>query len=372
MTNPIDIEYKSLLTAERDCQRAVADLLSQIPDSWACVRIVFFVSAADDRRYFLTREIIYNEMQHHFGDKMPACAVVAQAPLEGTLLAEVHCFTDRRHAQGLKYMTTAGRQYVTVETDDCKLLYTGALQSDVAEETTSGQAEVAFRWLLSILQAEGMDMTHIVRQWNYIPHITEVCQNEGQRYQQFNNTRSFYYSHVSWPGGYPAATGIGTASGTVTLTVDAAKPKTGRVASVPIDNKLQTAAHAYSGNVLARVKSGVATPKFERARSLSCDGHALIYVSGTASIRGEETIALGDVQGQYRCTVENIMQLVGDARPVHLRVYLKHKSDYNQTKALTDSDFPSVQCIYVVADVCREDLLIEIEAIYKTKQQIRQ
>ena len=74
------------------------------------------------------------------------------------------------------------------------------------------------------------------------------------------------------------------------------------------------------------------TPKFERAKSMSFQDRKLIYISGTAAIRGEESLKGVGLERQLRITMENIAELIADAKLVKLRVYLKNKSDYEEAE----------------------------------------
>lgn len=56
----------------------------------------------------------------------------------------------------------------------------------------------------------------------------------------------------------------------------------------------------------------------------------MMYLSGTAAIRGEVSLAEADVVAQLRITLENIRHLIGDVSMKLLRVYLKNESDYNK------------------------------------------
>ena len=58
-----------------------------------------------------------------------------------------------------------------------------------------------------------------------------------------------------------------------------------------MDNDWQRAAHVYSDEVLIshRADTEKGTPKFERGKSLSDGQQEVIYISGTAAIRGEES-----------------------------------------------------------------------------------
>ncbi len=62
-------------------------------------------------------------------------------------------------------------------------------------------------------------------------------------------------------------------------------------------------------------------------------------------------------------TMENIAELLGDAAIKFLRVYLKDRSYYEEAKSLLENYHLNVPISYMCADVCREELLIEIEGI---------
>ncbi len=99
-----------------------------------------------------------------------------------------------------------------------------------------------------------------------------------------------------------------------------------------------------------------------------------LFVSGTASIVGHETIHHGDVAAQTRETVANIIALLDEANRVvgasrysldalKFKVYVRQPEDLGAIEgALSRALRPSTSVVYLQADVCREDLLVEIEA----------
>jgi hypothetical protein len=115
------------------------------------------------------------------------------------------------------------------------------------------------------------------------------------------------------------------------------------------------------------------TPKFERARYLELFGKKIIFISGTASIRGEHTVGTGDPAQQTEITIDNIKQLysdkilskisTGDLVPKygHARVYVKNKKDFAEIRRTFKTHFGNLPVVYIVADICRKDLLVEIE-----------
>jgi enamine deaminase RidA (YjgF/YER057c/UK114 family) len=201
-----------------------------------------------------------------------------------------------------------------------------------------------------------------------------------QHYQEFNDARSRFYGLAAWGNGYPAATGIGTYTGGVVVELFAVKPKTNKVKIVPLNNKFQVAAHAYSQDVLVGQEDLVfktrTTPKFERGKVLFIEPEALVYISGTAAIRGEDSLNGVGVEKQTIITMENINYLVSSQNleqagvscvvpPVmkSLRIYLKDDSYYDEAKQVLDRLMPNVPSVYLLGDICRDNLLIEIEGI---------
>ena len=101
-----------------------------------------------------------------------------------------------------------------------------------------------------------------------------------------------------------------------------------------------------------------------------------LFISGTASILGQDTIGIDDIEKQTLVTIENIMKLVdtnnrngspgttsfdtGDL--ILLRVYIKRQSDFEKVKQICSSYFNGAPSVFIEADVCRENLLVEIEA----------
>jgi hypothetical protein len=150
----------------------------------------------------------------------------------------------------------------------------------------------------------------------------------------------------------------------------------------PIRNPRQIDAHQYSDQVLRGELTGVSakkcTPKFERGKMVTLGGRHYVYVSGTASIVGEKTMFPGDVDKQTRTTIENIFELfsagnqdklgieldISQIQFSHLRVYVKHQKDIPAVKRICEAELNCKSSIYLESDVCREDLLVEIEGIF--------
>ncbi|MCC8132346.1 MAG: endoribonuclease L-PSP [Tannerellaceae bacterium] len=363
------IQYKIYTTAKDRFPVMVEKLLAQLPEQGAVLRLAFFGMPPDNEEYLLRRELLKEKVREKFGDQLPALSYVSQPPLHTSLIMEAHLLQNWDHTDHLYCRCLDGLSYVIWENPYGRFLYAGGFQTDILQWTIEKQSAEVFNRIGKLLHEENFPVHSIVRQWNYIERITDF-EGENQHYQSFNNARSDFYTGDLWPQGYPAATGIGTNLGGILVDLDAAVFTSPEGFVTPIDNKLQVAAHAYSGQVLAEAQHKKATPKFERAKSITAGSDRLVYISGTAAIRGEESLTGVGLDRQLHITMENIAQLTGNAEIRMLRVYLKEKKNYSRSKKLMESYGFSIPVSYMWADVCRDELLIEIEGIAIEKKDI--
>jgi chorismate lyase / 3-hydroxybenzoate synthase len=206
---------------------------------------------------------------------------------------------------------------------------------------------------------------HLIRVWNYLPEINGDAEGD-ERYRHFNSARqtAFRESGRSTVGTAPAACALGSPAGSpisIYFLASRHPPKM-------IENPRQISAYHYPP------KFGVHSPVFSRACVLSESSGTNFFVSGTASIVGCETIHHGDVTAQTRETLTNIEALLDEANRVmgsahysmnalKFKVYVRRASDLAAIEsALSSSLSESTSIVYLRADVCREDLLVEIEA----------
>lgn len=325
------------------------------------LKIVFFCNAANDSEYLQVLGILRSTVESFFVTERPLVSYIAQKPGGSTLAAEALYLDD----------TTASIErhdrYTLLTRGECKEIITeGIVPSDISTSAFEQSTEI-FSTIGSILQKNGFQPSDIYRQWNYIQHITAGFDG-GQNYQEFNDARSIFYAGSDWSNGYPAATGIGTSAGGIMVELFAIKGYSGP--NKPIDNPLQVAAHNYSQNVLdgkiVKALQERTTPKFERARLLGND----IFISGTAAIKGEHSNLSNDAVEQATETMEIMDRLVSEENiPVpnegstykFLRVYVKREQDIDAVANYMEQHYPAVPKHYLVADICRPELLIEIE-----------
>jgi enamine deaminase RidA (YjgF/YER057c/UK114 family) len=140
------------------------------------------------------------------------------------------------------------------------------------------------------------------------------------------------------------------------------------MAPLPIENPRQISAYAYPADY------GPRSPTFSRASVCRIGDDDVLFLSGTASIVGHRTVHPGDVVAQTRETVRNIEAMIAEANRVApqagftlgnlcYKVYVRHPADVGAIReALQRSLGASARLIFLRADICRQDLLVEIEA----------
>ena len=224
-------------------------------------------------------------------------------------------------------------------------------------------AEDAYRRIFALLDRESCP--HLWRAWNYLADIN-VERDGLERYRQFNIGRhdAFVVSGRLAQGNVPAACALGTTRGPLTIAFMA-----GRTAPTPIENPRQVSAYNYPSHY------GPRSPTFSRAAFAQVPGQELLFISGTASIVGHQTLHVGDVAGQTRETLANIAALLEAANgrtrttpyalpELSLRASIRHAEDYPSVQAIVEEQVGAdAPVVYVQADICRNDLLVEVEAM---------
>lgn len=210
-----------------------------------------------------------------------------------------------------------------------------------------------------------LDFPTIFRMWNFIPHINGANQEGLEVYRDFCRGRAIAFERdYADASGMPAATGIGTWGEGVGFYFLACRESSPR----HIENARQTPAYEYPQ------RYGPKSPSFARGTLLRDD----LYVSGTASILGHETVHEGDVDKQWSVAIGNIAHLIGadnlEAQGVRgayalsdldqIKVYYRHAADLPRVMRLAQHAFhPDASIRYLKVDICRADLLVEIEGI---------
>jgi enamine deaminase RidA (YjgF/YER057c/UK114 family) len=341
------------------------------------LKMNIFVSTPDYPSYVEIKKNIARSVIETFRDVCPAFNVSIHPPEKpGKIVVEALFVTGSPAGITTKFYNSF--PYVVIESDSSKEVWGAGLGNDDYKDDTQKAAVASFEMVTEILHNENLTMNALVRQWNFIGDILGM--KEGfQNYQVFNEVRSEYYRKYRTIAGFPAATGVGMKYGGVFLDFCALKADD-TVKLKAINNPSQVNAYEYGQQVLKGITGSFAAvkhpPQFERGLLLINKANNTLFVSGTASIIGQETIGKGDVNEQTIVTIENIRKVadierikklagkqdMGKEKFSLLRVYIKKQEDFNSVKSICYEHFKDTPVIFIEADICRDDLLTEIEA----------
>ncbi len=211
---------------------------------------------------------------------------------------------------------------------------------------------------------------HLLRTWNFFPKITDNDTHHTQenRYEVFCHGRlqAMQDSGIKTKV-YPAATVIGSHDGHLQIYFLASDTP-----GTAVENPRQTSAYHYP------VKNDYTQPLFSRGLLKTWGQRTHFYVSGTASIVGHKTLHIDDVCAQLNESINNVETLVAHANDkyhtqlnaqddlLYMKVYIRHREDVEQINhvlaARLSSNTPRA---LLLGDMCRENLLVEIEAFYQ-------
>ncbi|MDI1308683.1 MAG: hypothetical protein PSV17_04520 [Methylotenera sp.] len=223
-------------------------------------------------------------------------------------------------------------------------------------------AESAYRQIFALM--EEMDYPYIYRFWNYMADINGIS-HELERYRQFNVGRknAFLAYATSVGTQLPAACALGLESGPLTIAF-----LLGRQAPIAVENPRQISAYEYPEEY------GPRAPSFSRATLLHTEQNEILFISGTASIVGHLTMHPLDAVAQTNETLENLDAVINEAnqmlgekkfdlRNIYFRVYIRSASDLSLVRNEMERYMGgAVKAVFIQADICRKELLLEIEA----------
>lgn len=367
-------------TFESEWNQCLETLKLVETDSLKLFKVVVFVNVENDNQYHSLCDKVDRSVKQIFGMQIPAYTILAEAP-ETPYKISIEAGLVNTLVSQVFYRCLNEKCYTVIENSACKEVWGAGMGSNHQKSSIELCSVAAFEQMKQILEAEQLNFNHIVRQWNYIARIVDfdfVGENRFQHYQIFNEIRNHYYCQFRSIKGYPAATGIGTQAGGVSIDFCAVSQADENFA-VSIHNPEQSNPYAYGQEVLIGSlllgKKQKQAPQFERGK-LVLGGSTTLYVSGTASIIGQETIGVSDIELQTITTINNIIKLASPenllfhypaltqipSRVCIIRTYVKHPEHFNIVKQICQQKLGVAPSIYVLADVCRDDLLVEIEA----------
>jgi enamine deaminase RidA (YjgF/YER057c/UK114 family) len=94
----------------------------------------------------------------------------------------------------------------------------------------------------------------------------------------------------------------------------------------------------------------------------------VVFVSGTASVVGHESVHPDDPAAQTEETMRNLACVLEESRTgakvATLRTYVRHAEHVETVRAaIARSGFGGLPNAWFRADICRKELLVEIEAV---------
>lgn len=231
----------------------------------------------------------------------------------------------------------------------CRL--TGLVPVDKTRSRTE-QAREVFELAKKSLEENGFSFSDTVRTWIYLDHLLEW-------YDDFNAVRTaFFNENDVFEKMVPASTGIGAANSqgaAMIMDVLAMQPLDDKLTIQSVVSPLQNPALDYKSS-------------FSRAVELAYPTHRSLLISGTASIDPDgKTVHLDDPEKQIRLTMEVVRQIL-KSRGMSWRdlfrgiAYFKNMDWLPIYRTIAEEmSIPNFPLAVSHADVCRHDLLFEIE-----------
>jgi enamine deaminase RidA (YjgF/YER057c/UK114 family) len=336
---------RPLAEQARDLFAGVRDRLESMQARILHERVFSTPEAADVLRD--ARSEVYGDWDDGVAPSYLVSQTPASCPIAGV---QVHAVAGVSDIELVKLDgTPCGR---VVKMADRTYLALSAIVTDAAKSATD-QAQAIFQMAESILEQFDADFLSVARTWMWLGDILSW-------YDDFNHVRTEFFRERGLVGAgtrqsMPASTGIGLgpASGEE-LSMDL---------SAVIEPKGTTEYLGALGKQQCALEYGSA---FSRASRAVTPAGKTVYVSGTASIDAAgATTNIGDAEAQIKTTIENVQAVIadmdlGDEDVVQVVAYCKTTDIEKVFEKIKDCvPWPWVT---VICDVCRDDLLFEIEA----------
>ncbi len=207
---------------------------------------------------------------------------------------------------------------------------------------------------------------HLLRTWCYFSAIN-FGEGESERYKQFCVGRARALGGKDL-GVDPAATVIGR--------VGSSSPwlhlifLAGKRPGLAIDNARQRLPRQYSE------KYGSEPPRFSRGMLInSIRGEALL-ISGTAAVVDDQSQHPNNLLAQFHEAVHNMEVVLATASQqlrkaqtafgpeTVIRAYVRDEAQLFEVQSLMERRFPTSRFAVIAGEVCRQELLVELEAVH--------
>ena len=272
--------HSELRTALAECDRMAG--LSNVG------RQTFFLAEP------MARQAVECVVDELCGEARPVTTYALQPPAGGkALAAELWAFPAGS-------VSVRSRHAALALMGGLRWAFLGGLETDAGEDPYSGVHRL-LRLAEQELKTCSLEFGQVVRTWYYLGDI--LCPTTAQtRYHKANQARNEFYEG-KWPDlrFTPASTGIGMIGSAIALESLAVSDSAGARRAVWVDNPLQTHPYEYGPP-----GSREGNPSFSRGAAVLLPAAVVVFVSGTASIRGSDVVGAGDPELQAAVTIENI------------------------------------------------------------------
>lgn len=256
-----------------------------------------------------------------------------------------------------------------LESPDVRLLYLSSIRGTLADgqlpRGVADQAEQMFQNAETALALHGFGFRQVARTWIYLARILDW-------YGEFNHVRGAFLRQRGIDGwndnqAFPASTGIQGTSGEEECLMDllAVDGDANAVTLRPIQaSSRQERPIAYGSS-------------FSRGMAMRCAGQETVFISGTASIDAAgQTLHCWQREAQILETLLSIAALLEDQGGslqdvVSATLFCKDRETLEAYRRLTRQlGITVLPVVSVLADVCRPELMVEIEAMALVPQPV--
>ncbi len=271
--------------------------------------------------------------------------------------------------QPLLEIWTSDQPVTTLQINECSLAMSGDVLAgtisldEKAGATLDATTELAYRQLLHHTRELGFP--YLWRVWNFFPDINE--EEAGlERYRRFcmGRHQALEASLQNFLSALPAGTAVGTRSGPLQLYFLA-----GAHPAAHLGNPRQMNAYEYPKDY------GPRSPSFARATLCNSENGPQLFIAGTASVVGHTSRHVGCPKEQTQEMVHNLRTLIEHAdllqpkgiETSHRAIYKVYVRNPDQLlsirQALRDPLLNSSPILLLQGDLCRRELLVEIEGL---------
>jgi hypothetical protein len=238
------------------------------------------------------------------------------------------------------------------ESESAEFCLLGSIAPSDTSLSRRAQCRQVFERIETALSSVGMTFNQVMRTWFYLDRILSW-------YGDFNDVRSTFFAGSGiLHGPHPASTGVGMSNplgAAILCSALAVRPKGDDLRLHEVESPVQCPAPDYRSS-------------FSRAVEIAAPGCRSLHVSGTASIgRDGFTAHVGDVDRQIDLTMDAVRSLLLSRRmdwpDVNRAVaYFADLRDLPRLiRCLESRGISGLPLAIARADICRDDLLFEME-----------